>query len=324
MTVSMVFNDLCLRKPASDRATARLWMSDFVQLLKAAWQQNLREFRSHAEFKDLLLSPDYPMNAWFGDREVDIEMQRTVRRIRDRGELIVPYDNDLSKDNAIVIRRELFEAIYEEESALGLGYAYLFDGIAISLRSESCWDVPSLNINCRELLLDRGELLENLLSIRHASHHSHLEFDHSVWIQNQLRRSVRDGEELQNKCGQWFPNLVFCDTARNQLRKLQKGSLQLPRIIDRLFELEQFCLDWSTPGFDGSKFKNASYETTTTMQQYGRQREFICPDGQIRVFEFHLKNIPNAWRIHIWPDLQTRRILVGYIGPHLSTVSDPT
>ena len=66
------------------------------------------------------------------------------------------------------------------------------------------------------------------------------------------------------------------------------------------------------------------------MQEYGRLREFTCPDGQKRSFAYHLKGMPGHWRIHIWADVAadfgkmedaSKKILVGHIGPHLPTAT---
>jgi len=150
MTVSMVFNDLSLRTPASSRDTARKWMALFVQTLRAARQHNLTTLRSHAHFKEMMLASDYPMQAWFADRQVDKEHQRFVLSMSTRGKFIVPPTADLSKDDALVERSQLFEAQYEGTNASGLGYAFLFDGLSVSLLAEDCWELSSIELVCTE------------------------------------------------------------------------------------------------------------------------------------------------------------------------------
>lgn len=317
MTVSMVFNDLSLRQPAPNRDIARQWMSIFVQTLKAARFHNLTTLRSHAHFKEMMLSPEYPMQAWFADRDVDREFRQFVLSLSTRGTLIVPYTDDLDADDAIVAKRDHFLASFGDEEAVGLGYTYLFDGVAVSLQSESCWSAPKLTISILED--NTGESMESEVEIRHASDAQHFEEEHRVWIHERLDRSVQNGEDLYNRCAEWFPNLVICDNARRQLSAMPSGALQLHRITERLRDLDNFCRNWTKSGFDGNQIYNASYESTVTMQQYGKQREFVCPDNVIRSFDFHLKGIPNAWRIHIWPDVENRKIFIGYVGKHLDT-----
>jgi hypothetical protein len=65
MTVSMVFNDLCLCTHAPDRTTARQWMTEFVDMLITATDHNLHILRMHIDFADIVLLPEYPLRAWF-------------------------------------------------------------------------------------------------------------------------------------------------------------------------------------------------------------------------------------------------------------------
>lgn len=81
---------------------------------------------------------------------------------------------------------------------------------------------------------------------------------------------------------------------------------------------------WRKGGFDYHQLHPASGEGKATMDRYGDERNFLCPDGQKRTFEWHLKGLPNAWRIHIWADSHSRKILIGYVGRHLPTINDPT
>jgi len=63
-----------------------------------------------------------------------------------------------------------------------------------------------------------------------------------------------------------------------------------------------------------------SPESSMTLEMYGRERTFRCPDGQKRLFSWHLRLTPHAWRIHFYPDEQTKTLIIGYIGHHLPTV----
>jgi hypothetical protein len=146
---------------------------------------------------------------------------------------------------------------------------------------------------------------------------------------------VGNGSVLWTKVKTLYPHLVFCDGAKKQIKTLH-GGLVLQRFVERLFDLEEYCRNWNlADGFDGSRIRNSSSETTETLAQFGRDREFICSDGTMRLFQYHLKAKVNGvpLRIHIWPDEKAefdlapsgrRKILVGHVGGHLSTVNDPT
>ena len=55
-----------------------------------------------------------------------------------------------------------------------------------------------------------------------------------------------------------------------------------------------------------------------------RLQTFRCSDGIERVFEWHVKISLNAWRIYFLPLLETRQMIVGYVGPHPKNSSNPT
>lgn len=152
----------------------------------------------------------------------------------------------------------------------------------------------------------------------------HINQIHRAWITERLFTAISTGEELWQQAAHWFSNLVFCDNARRQLQTLPAGALQLPRIIERLFEVERYCSRWTAGGFDGRQLSHASLESEQTLNMFGQMRMFVCPDGEKRLFEWHLKGFPNAWRIHFYPDEENRLILIGYIGKHLPTATDPT
>jgi hypothetical protein len=255
---------------------------------------------------------------------VSREAQDFVLSYATRYPYIAPYDADLNANNEIAMRSGGFEGRYEGVVALGLGYAHLLNGLSLSILTEPCWNTALINLNCLELHPETNELLEERVTIKHASRALHITDHHKVWIAERVHASVRDGQSLWEKVTLWFPNLVFCDNARRQVQALQNNSLPLPRIVERLFELERYCRNWTEGGFDGAQLRNASPESHQTLNQFGQQRELVCPDGRIRLFNWHLKGLPNAWRIHIWPDEKNRKILIGYIGRHLPTVNDPT
>ena len=324
MTLSLVFNELSLRYPAPDVQTARCWMTEMVRTLKAAADSNISVLRMREDFKDLMLFPDYPLAAWFGDNRVSRDERDFVLAYATQYSFIRPYDGDLHDDLEFQTHRSLFEGRFENEKAEGLGFAFLLKGLALSIKSESCWDTPSLELVCEELDPDSLDIATFRETLHHASRSKHVEFDHADWITNRVRTDVRSGRDLVENAIEYFPNLVFCREARRQISSLTISSLYLPKIVDRMFELEKLASDWNRGSFDYRQIRNASPESKSTMDRFGDKREFVCPDGQKRTFEWHLKGFPNAWRVHILADPKVYKILIGYVGKHLPTDKYPT
>jgi len=328
MTLSMVFNEQSLRQQAPDNETARKWMADFVRLLVLAVDQRIDMLRIHRGFDELELAAGYPMQRWFNDPEVNRTEQEFVLTYATKHPLIKPFTADFEPDDPLIKRSEGFIGTYEDEEALGLGYAFLLDGLAISLNSEPCWDAERITFDRMEDDLTTGIPIEDQVVVRHAAQQAHIAV-HQVWIAERDQLSIRDGKELLKKAAVRYPHLVFTDAAKKQLQALKRSTLQLPKIINRLSDLERSSLLWTGKGYDIDHWlQGASYESLETLQVAGRERDFVCPDGKTRTFTMHLKNLPEHWRIHFWPDEDNelgyqdgRKIVVGYIGPHLTTAS---
>lgn len=329
MTLSLVFNELSLQENnlAPDARTACQRMTGLVSTLKTAIDYNLNKVRTHEHFVDMVLAKAYPLRKWLNDPNVATEEQDFLLFYITQYPPIVPPTADLSEGDTLLERSELFEAHYDGNRANGLGYAVLFDGISLSLLSESCWDTPTIDLLCTEYSPEVGGFVDGPETIRHASRAEHISHAHVEWIRDRVRNAVRDGNDLWFKVDEWFPNLIFCENVRRQIQALLSGTPQLSGIVERLLALETYCKNWDGDGFDRRVLPpqyGCSPESSQTLNRFGNQREFECPDGKRRLFDLHLKGLRGHWRIHIWPDAANRKIIVGYIGPHLPTDSDPT
>ena len=324
MTVSLVFNELSLRRPAPDKHTARKWMTEFVGTLKAAIDHKVTVLRMRDNFGDLPLSLDYPMGAWFGDNSVSRDERDFVLAYATQYSFIRPYDEDLRDDENFQSGKLAFEGKLGSDKAQGLGFAYLLKGLALSILSEQCWDTAWLNLDCFEWDPEYQKFVEKSETLRHVARSRHLTDIHVSWIEERIRASVRTGSELLQRASILFPNLVFCKGARKQIEDSAASSMPLPSVLEHLFELEKLANAWEQGEFNYQNIHNASPESPSTLGRFGQQRSFVCPDGQRRLFSWHLKSLPNPWRIHIQADSRQKKILIGYVGRHLPTVRDPT
>lgn len=207
---------------------------------------------------------------------------------------------------------------FGDENAEGLGVAYLLDGLAISLLSRECWNAASLEL--RQIFLSEAEastLLEEQVSVRRSSSSVHV-LAHRLWIERQLKEGIQDGADLWNRRETLFRHLAFCGNVAEQLAQLPP--LVFNQVRRRLFELDDYCSKWTKSHFDPAELPaKANVESEATLNQYGSSRAFLCPDGSERVFSWHIRLTPGAWRVYIYPDPETRGMIIGYIGLHLPT-----
>jgi hypothetical protein len=89
----------------------------------------------------------------------------------------------------------------------------------------------------------------------------------------------------------------------------------LRQVAKRLGELERYFAGWNGGAFDPRALPmKVTTEHEATLQQYAEERTFVCPDGQKRLFHWHARMTPGAWRLYFDPDPESRRAIVGYIG----------
>jgi hypothetical protein len=117
-----------------------------------------------------------------------------------------------------------------------------------------------------------------------------------------------------------FPSLDFCDSVEDQVKALGGDGRPLRAALRGLRDLQNYCEAWSAGAFDIRQLNRASGESGPTLEMYREERTFRCPDGQYRLFEWHLKR--GDTRIHFLDHPAQRRLLVGYVGCHLRIWSE--
>lgn len=286
-------------------------------LVRTVWQAaNLlreRQLRAHEGLGAIELARNYPIAKWCNDQQVDRDLKRVYLNYVTRPPLLTGAEYSTSL---------LQQAKHCGATAYGLHAAHLLRELAVSLPSDACWDTPLIGFELESLDDDNG-LTTETVTIPHASRVDHVSC-HVAWA---FERDIQgiDGKQLVRRWSMLLPHLVFCDRAEEHVSALSAGEPKLEQAIRRLREIDVAASHWQSGEFPaGNVPGKPSPESRATLNQFGRDREFLCTDGVRRVFTLHLKLTPEAWRIHILPDTVNRRVWIGYIGPHLPTASDPT
>ncbi len=314
MDLEMVLNELSFRSLANDISTAQQWMLDLISTINVAAGHGVKKIiHIDRNLYDVVLAPDYPIARWLNDSQVDKDTRRFFRSLTTKLSFIA----------------DLPEFWYQEDQANGLGFAFQYELLAVSLRSELHWRSSRLKLEIRYPELDENDqLVTEQVEVNHASHNDHV-LEHANWIKNriqtEIQTAINDGLNLWSRRGELFPNLHFCESVGTQLQKLLHGDPMVQPIARRLLELENFCKNWREGTFSHKDIPCiVTPESTVTLSMYGRERTFLCPDGEKRIFTWHVRLTPNSWRLYFHPEEETRQLIIGYIGPHLPTVRDRT
>ena len=201
--------------------------------------------------------------------------------------------------------------------ARGLGAAYLFGGIGVSLRSEDRWS--RIRIQLRHLWLDEDchEQTDdvdalNLSESSQVALLSELRLDRS-------RRSLRgQPATLAEEKRECFPHLVFGRDVDRHLQALPRSILRV--VVEKLVILDAASRAWRLdPAAALPNLPKCHPESEPTMQQFGDQRSFRDSKGELASYKLHAM-VGSAYRIHLRVIHDPRGIEIGYIGRHLDTV----
>lgn len=319
MDLDMVFNELSLGSPASNVETARQQMSNLTETARLAAKHGVKKaIRVRSQFYSANLAPDYSVSHWLSDRSVSIEKRRFLRTSISKSPLL-----DEPQEADIEDKKLLSDFFYNEERAESLGLAYLSESLALSMRTDTpdpLWEPSIIELQHEWIEEDGDSSNSETVEVVHASQFSHIQ-EHIPWIQERLKTSVSDGLDLWRRKDALFPNLEFCQDVRKQIEDLKYGDIMLRPVVNRLLELEQYCKNWGKGAFQPDKIvSKATPESRATLEKYGEERKFLCPDGEERFFSWHVRLTPGAWRIQFWPDEKRDKMIIGYIGRHLRTV----
>lgn len=320
MDLEMVFNELSLRTPAPDIPTARQWMSDLISTMRTAQSYGLKGLRTQTDFHAIVLADGYPLARWRNDNQVSREEKTFLRTLATKA----PFSVDIA-DSAIQknIDNEYCEFSFQGCKAEGFKTAYWLETLALSLCSESLWDCSRLELEAIQID-DNGNLIEERQLVIHASRKNHV-VENADNIKQRLQAGVINGIKLWERREQLFHNIQFCHVCYRQLRQLRSGDEKLQLVLEVLSALDHCAKNWGSGFFSLENYPfEESGESEATLDKYWKERTFLCPDGEERLFARHVKLRSYNWRIHFFPEPKTKKVLIGYIGIHLPTVNYPT
>jgi len=305
MPIETFLNELSFFTQAVDLNQAQNRMGEFVNVLRnIIFRGGERKLNIYSGFYNIILGPNYSIMQWFSDDRVEKEARLYLRGIVDKGIII---DDMLSNMSDI-------ECLVEGEKAVGVHGAYVREGLAISLPSRDIWNCHLLKVQIKEMegeeIASRYDLLPHVSTIENIK-------GLKDWIYQNAFSTLKNYHQLWQTREKLFSRMLFCDAVEEQTRQMPMDSLG--RIIKALNLLNIYALMYKPGQFDETKIGcDVSPESQETLRKYGEERTFLCPDGQYRVFSWHMKI--GSFRVHFDFSYSDECILVGYIGRHLRTV----
>jgi putative addiction module killer protein len=183
MSVEIVLNELSLISPAPSISLAQQRMITLINTIRSATKQGAaRVLRTHSDFNNSMLAPDYPVAKWRNDSTVDREIQRFLKTLETKAPFLDPIT-----DASVQEQNILSEFFYEEQLATGLGISILLGALAVSIQSEPCWLESRLPLQWK-FLEEENEVLNEMLQdieVIHASSSAHVT-EHHNWLTERI------------------------------------------------------------------------------------------------------------------------------------------
>ncbi|MEI7725542.1 MAG: hypothetical protein WCK09_10590 [Bacteroidota bacterium] len=162
--MELLFNELSVITPSSDKYAANAKMKLFSETVAAAKLKGFRNIRSHYDSHQIELAGEYTLFNWLTSRDVP-ELYRNNLY----GMFVLPFIDEEDED----IETKYIEANFFFEdpangiartACLGLASAYLYETISIGLQSQNAWRKNILTIFIEANDTIRFESVNNVYS----------------------------------------------------------------------------------------------------------------------------------------------------------------
>lgn len=204
-----------------------------------------------------------------------------------------------------------------------LGVASNIDSHAISFISHINWTPNPISIV--KLWEENEKWIEQLIEVPNISTLEHLK-EYIAELKHERQQNRNYLRKLVAQDNEDFPNIIFCNAALKNLKSPSVTLNDFHKITEALRKLNNAILISNNIEELKSNSKlTISGESIPTMEnrKYARQREFKHPTLGKKLFEQHVKNFPDAKRMHILADYIGNKVSIGYFGCHLPTVKHP-
>lgn len=318
------FNELSLLTKANSVKSAYEILETFVRSNIAASKLGFKELRLHDLFlKDLYnlgLYENFNIGTWIKDNTVSEELKVRFKEILTSAPLIKADENlQWNQQLQSEFKKEFDGLVYDSH---GLGSAYIFDSLSLSLDTHIEWDKVIVQVTY--ITIDSElEIKSAPILVRHFSKPSHIK-SHVDWWQKKKIDELAHLDKFWETRKEEFPNLIFCSEVKQQLQNINSIK-QFKQIIDRLKTLNNYLNMWTDGDFNYKEVNNntnlrISPESQSTLKKFGVQRKFFVENKGKLLFDLHIKT--GDLRYHFLPDVDTKKVYIGYIGKHLRIASE--
>ena len=268
------------------------------------------------------LAPGYTVANWLSGtrRDPNRDLRNLLLRIASKNGLPEEVDEALRNRfhlSEFVLSQRAGDEPGDRVEARGLGAAFVFAGIGVSLRSEDRW--RRLRIPLRHTWLDEDcqEQSDDVEALN-LSEAVQIEALSKLLLERGRHELRGDPLMLADRKHECFPHLTFGLDVDSHLKILPHEILRI--VVEKLATLDDASRAWRlNPTMTSPQLPQCNPDSQSTMQRFGDQRRFRNPKGIVTSYSLHAM-VGSAYRIHLCVTHAPRGIEIGYIGRHLDTV----
>jgi hypothetical protein len=241
--MDVYFNELSLGNSVILKDKIDEAMIQFVKTFQSSSKYGFTKIRFAKGLDEILLSEGFSIKNWI------YEGRRDDLRTLLLGVSVKPFiDEEREKIVSEFIDTKV-EVELEDKShkiSLGIFGAYLSQSIAIGFVFQKYWERVILAIrvyNGETLALN--ETIPNIYSPNSIQ-----QFDVEMKIYLALKKEIESMEYFIDKISEIFPQLFFCDNAKEQLYRISVGDMRFNNLLKKLIRLNSKVSSWLDGGFD--------------------------------------------------------------------------
>lgn len=289
-------------------------ISDFIKFIHLLKSKNLLDgISSFESLMNTEIFKEYGIAEWLKDSTVSKEEKRFLYLIWDKNCMYIEKE-DYCNEFILDIDGKSY-------NGLGLGYALEADRNVLSISSNKIFQRDKIDglynqlDELTEKIVPEHKTIDNLYSERKID-------DIKQSIKSEVLRAISSGQDLWEKRSALFPNLIFCNSVKDQLYR-DPEKQHIICIIKRLEKLQEYFGKYTH--YDIKDIRcNARNESLTVQSdpKLKEMRKFKIPDGSYRYFFDHISFTGKfrGGRIYFLPDKDNSKVCyIGYIGRHLKT-----
>ncbi len=312
--------------PFVNRASADKGIIFFLQVLKACQNYGLKilllETDQDKSLMRIQLTDGYFISDWFNQAKRDAQLIEWSRFLR-----LLETQQPLFDQVAIEIMDDAIEVGLNGESSSSIMLAaYWYKTFLASFTAFEKWLQPLIPIWILDLRHDEevvsGHQLCNLANDDCLKHHKFL-------LENVRNSLIKDANDIWNNRAVLFPNLtLLSNQIGTALKTWSHRHDVLIKARDALYILELFSSNWKKHQYVDYRHAilrslglaaDVSGESASIRNDAKKRNErmFWLDDGRQVYCENQVK-LADGYRLHFYPDQNTRHIYVAYLGPHMS------